>query len=294
MYLFKKPRRTTMRTQHDRKSSFIIITIIYLLAAIVGVVVYKLLPYDLWLNLLIADVSSTVLVFIFSLIYKNASVYDPYWSVAPIVILFALAFGQTMTLAKILLLIAVTFWGVRLTANWAYTFHGLEHQDWRYTMLRETTGIFYPIINFVGIHLVPTLVVYGCILPAAYVMQSDAKIMPMSFVYFFMSISAAILQGTADYQMHKFRKNRTSTFIRDGLWKYSRHPNYLGEIIMWWGVALFTCSILGNHWQFIAGAIANTLLFWFVSIPLADGRQSKKAGFDEYKKATRMLLPFKK
>lgn len=284
----------TMSKSPNRNRSFIIIGIIYLLASIVGIAVYRLMPFELWLNLLIADIAATVFVFIFSLIYSNASVYDPYWSVAPIVILYALFFGQSITLPKILLLIAVTFWGVRLTANWAYTFQGLEHQDWRYSMLHEQTGIFYPIINFIGIHLVPTLVVYGCVLPAAYVIRSDAGISPISFAYFFISIFAAVLQGTADIQMHKFRKRKTSTFIRDGLWKYSRHPNYLGEIMMWWGVSLFCCSVLGVHWQFVAGAIANTLLFLFVSIPLADGKQSKKEGFEEYKKQTRMLFPIRK
>ena len=106
-----------------------------------------------------------------------------------------------------------------------------------------------------------------------------------------LSVLAVILQGTSDIQMHKFRKNRTGTFIRSGLWKYSRHPNYLGEIVMWWGIALSSVAVLGFKWYYIAGAIANTLLFLCVSIPLADGRQSKKEGFAEYKKQTRALLP---
>ena len=63
---------------------------------------------------------------------------------------------------------------------------------------------------------------------------------------------------------------------------------------MWWGVALSAVSLLGSHWYLIAGATANTLLFLCVSIPLADGRQSKKEGFAEYKQQTRMLLPLRK
>ena len=94
--------------------------------------------------------------------------------------------------------------------------------------------------------------------------------------------------------MHKFRNRRTGSFIRVGLWKYSRHPNYLGEIIMWWGVALSVIFAATNAFYLAAGALANTLLFFTVSIPLADGRQSRKEGFDEYKKETRMLLPLKK
>ena len=93
--------------------------------------------------------------------------------------------------------------------------------------------------------------------------------------------------------MHKFRKNRTGNFIRTGLWKYSRHPNYLGEILMWWGIGL--CGfVLTANFKMLFGAIANTALFLFVSIPMADKRQSKKEGFKEYKSSTRMLLPIYK
>ena len=277
-----------------RTASFAILTLVYILAAVIGVVIYRVLRFDWWLNLLIADIAATVLTFVFSLIFHNASVYDPYWSVQPIVILIAFAIGKALTLERLLLLIAVCFWGVRLTANWAYTFHGLRHQDWRYTMLHEKTGIFYPIINFVGIHMVPTLVVYGCTLPAVYAFLHDGSWNVGIIVFFCVSVGAAVLQGTADVQMHRFRKHRTGTFIRTGLWKYARHPNYLGEILMWWGVALAVISVYPSAWYLCAGAVANTILFLVVSIPMADNRQSKKEGFAEYKAATRMLLPVKK
>ena len=278
----------------NRIASFIALTIIYIIAAIIGIIVYQALQLDWWLSLLIADLAATVITFIFSLIFKNASVYDPYWSVQPPVILITFAIVNKPTNLGILLLIAVVFWAVRLTANWAYTFANLNHQDWRYTMLGEKTGIFYPIINFIGIHMVPTLVVYGCILPAVYAIREGLNANFGSVIFISISISAAVMQGISDIQMHKFRKNKTSTFIRVGLWKYSRHPNYLGEILMWWGIGLAVICAAPSVWYLLAGAVANTALFLAVSIPLADGRQSQKEGFTEYKKQTRMLLPIKK
>ena len=110
-------------------------------------------------------------------------------------------------------------------------------------------------------------------------------------IFFTLSVAATVLQAIADIQMHRYRKNRTGPFIRNGLWKYSRHPNYLGEILMWWGIALSYVCIAPARWYLIAGAVANTLLFLCVSIPMADKRQARKEGFDEYKKQTRMLLP---
>lgn len=283
-----------MRQNINRTNSFIILALVYLLAAAAGIAVYRLLPLALWLRLLLADVAATALVFAFSLIFRNASVYDPYWSVQPIVILAAFALRAAMTPARLLLLIAVCLWGLRLTWNWAYGFYGLGYQDWRYTMLKEKTGALYPLVNLLGIHLVPTLVVYGCILPAVYAFSEDAVLNAGSVAGILLSVAAAVWQGAADYQMHAFRAAGQGGFIRTGLWRHSRHPNYLGEILMWWGVALFTVCSLRFQWYFIAGAAANTLLFLCVSIPLADGRQARKEGFDAYKRSTRMLLPLKK
>jgi steroid 5-alpha reductase family enzyme len=282
------------KLKKNRALSFLIVVAIYALATVVGVVTYNILTFDWWLSLLIADVVATVFTFIFSLIFKNASVYDPYWSVQPPVILVALAIGRELTALGVLLIVAVFFWAISLTANWAYTFYGLDHQDWRYTMLSEKTGKFYPLINFIGIHMVPTLVVYLCILPAAYAILNGTPLSPISVVFILVSIGAASLQGIADIEMHKYKKNRDTKFIRIGLWKYSRHPNYLGEILMWWGIGLAVVLSAPEAWYLLLGALANTALFFFVSIPMADGRQSKKDGFAEYKAETRMLLPIKK
>ncbi len=276
-----------------RSSSFIIVSVIYVFAAAVGIGVYFACPFHFAINLLFADVAATVFVFIFSLIFKNASVYDPYWSVQPPVIVTAFAIACGANGLGIMLLVAVWFWAIRLTANWAYTFHGLQYQDWRYTMLHEKTGVFYPIINFTGIHLVPTLVVYGCTLPVVYALVYGYEANTVSIMLCFLAIASASMQGTADIQMHSFRKKKEGGFIRSGLWKYSRHPNYLGEIMQWWCVAMAVVAASGM-WELIIGAFCNTLLFLFVSIPLADGRQSKKDGWALYKDQTHMLLPIYK
>ena len=278
----------------SRPLSFIAVGLVYVISALAGIFTYSALSFDFWLNLLIADVVATAVTFLFSLVFANASVYDPYWSVQPPVILLAFAIGRPLNMLGILLMIAVWLWGIRLTLNWAYTFGGLTHQDWRYTMLSEKTGVFYPLINFLGIHLVPTLVVYGCILPAVYALKFGAEINAFSVVFILLSILATVMQGTADCQMHSFRKSGKGGFIRVGLWKNSRHPNYLGEILMWWGIALACLFAMPDRWYLCAGAILNTILFTFVSIPMAEKRQSRKSGFAEYKSRTRVLLPIPK
>ncbi len=282
------------RMKKNRIASFFLVFIVYLIAGAVGVAVYLNLSFSWWLNLLIADIAATVITFIFSLIFNNASVYDPYWSVQPLVILIGFALTAQLNLVRLLLLVAVSLWGIRLTVNWGYNFYNFDYQDWRYTMLHEKTGALYPVVNFGGIHMVPTLIVYFCVLPAAFAFKNDAQWNLGTVLFFCLSVAATAMQGIADMQMHKFRKNRTGRFIRNGLWKYSRHPNYLGEILMWWGVALAVVCAFPDKWYLCTGAALNTVLFLCASIPMADKRQSAKPGFEIYKKETRMLLPIKK
>lgn len=281
--------------KENRAVSFIIILFVYIIASASGIISFLLLPFSLWLNLLISDVIATGVTFIFSVIFSNASVYDPYWSVQPFVILVSFAMFNKLNALKIVTIIVVGVWAIRLTANWAYTFKNLNNQDWRYTMLKEKTKKFYPIINFIGIHLVPTLVVYACTLPAVMVLTSSVSGNAFSYVFLTLSLFATLFQGVSDYQLHKFKKYRKDEkFIRVGLWKHSRHPNYLGEILMWWGIGLSAFFSLSYSPYLLIGAVLNTLLFFFVSIPMADGKQSKKEGFEEYKNQTRKLLPIKK
>ena len=280
--------------KESKTLSILLIASIYIMAAALGLGVYMLMPFPFWARLLIADIACTVFVFIFSMIFKNASVYDPYWSVQPIVIVVFFACGHMITLPSLLLLISIIYWGIRLTGNWAYTFGGLKHQDWRYTKFENESGKIYPLINLAGIHLMPTLIVYLCTLPAVFVIRNELSANAGSVIGMAVCIGAATLQLFSDVQMQKYRKSGENGLIRTGLWKYARHPNYLGEILMWWGVGIQAVSVMPDHWYLLAGALANTIMFFAVSIPLADKRQSQKPGYAEYKAATRSLLPIPK
>lgn len=270
--------------------SFVILLVVYLLTACIGIELFICLSFDYRISLFLADVFATVIVFIFSMIFRNASVYDPYWSVQPMVILGGFALTKGLNLLGMIVVCVVFFWGLRLTANWAYTFKNLDSQDWRYTLLQNECGIFFPFINFVGIHLVPTIIVFFCVLPGVVVINEGVEFNLFSLPFFGLSICAVIIQGIADYQMQKFRNSGTGGFIRTGLWKHGRHPNYMGEILMWWGFGFGCVVCMPNRLFLLLGALINTVLFFTVSIPMAEKRQAKKPGFEEYKQQTRLFI----
>lgn len=284
--------------KHNRTAGFIVIGVIYILAVAVAAAVYLALPdMNLLMRILIADAAATVFVYLTGVALKNTSVYDPFWSVIPVVVLtlVAMDFGAREP-GVVLLLAAVWYWGVRLTCNWAYTFKNLATQDWRYNMYQERFPRIYQLVSFAGINMVPTLVVYVCMLPGIVYIQEGAFTWLM-LLGFIMCIAAATLQLVADIQMHRFRRQNTDgrRIIREGLWKHSRHPNYLGEICMWWGVYFMMLPAVPGMWWVIFGPVTNTALFLFVSIPLADKRNRRiREGFDEYVKQTNSLWLFKK
>ncbi|MBN2876923.1 MAG: DUF1295 domain-containing protein, partial [Bacilli bacterium] len=150
----------------NKRQSGLVFLFIYLFTMFVGLMVYFLgifLWIPPWFLFLVIDIVMTVIIFLIGNLINNASLYDPYWSVIPLffLLLFIPVYGGLIGhWHLLLLLIAVAVWSVRLTYNWWKNWEGFQKQDWRYDSLKEKSQKWYPIINLVGIHLVPTIVVY--------------------------------------------------------------------------------------------------------------------------------------
>ena len=278
----------------NKTVSIVIIGIIYLIATLLGYFVFRGLNKGVHelVALFVADVVATVVVWGFGLYYRNVSVYDPYWSVAPPVMFTLWAYYKSaFSLPVVLLLIAIWYWGIRLTGNWAYTFKGLAHEDWRYTRYRETQSPFiFQVINFFGLNMMPTVLVFATMLLGFGLFESTEAANMLTWIGFAICISAATLQLVADTQIHRFREEHPGQYCNVGFWEHGRHPNYLGEISMWWGVWTMYASVYGLDWLILA-PMTMTALFLFISIPMMERRQlQNKPGYAEYRKKTRMLI----
>lgn len=275
-----------------RSHSFITIILIYLFALTASMILYRQLTIpNIIYKYLICDVFATVIVWLFSLIFKNSSVYDPYWSVAPLVILWL--FPKTYSLQNIALISIITLWGIRLTFNWATTFKGLAYEDWRYQYYHDRFPKMWPLTNFFGIHLMPTIVVMLVLVPALNYLSAYEPANVFTSLAGILSLIGIGLELFADIQNHNFKAKNPHGVINVGLWKYTRHPNYLGEITMWWGIYFMLLSLsLQNYWYFV-GALVNTLMFVFISIPLMERRQiQNKPDYINYKQLTNKLIPW--
>jgi len=279
--------------------SLLIVLAAYTAAFFVGLAVYALMPgLPIW-RFLGADAAATVVIYVLSLIFKNSSLYDPYWSIAPSVLFICFVWDKGYANTSDMLLLAVLlFWGLRLTINWIIGWRGMAHQDWRYTMLRQKNPKIWQLVNFFGIMLMPTLIVFANMVPAYYSALSHGHLNLLSVLGAAVCAAAVLLQIFSDAQMRRFRlSNDSGRHIETGLWKYSRHPNYLGEVSFWWGIYIIQLGAATDRWWTLFAPVLMTLLFLFISIPMMEERlMATKQGYADYKKRTSMmlLLPRKK
>jgi steroid 5-alpha reductase family enzyme len=280
IYLRNEKNRFMMK-KRNKPASLLVITIVYVFAL---AVVYYLFPYlpseNSFLQVLYADIIATLVIFSFSVLLKNSSTYDAYWSVAPPIIAIHLYLSNPagLHLRQLIVIALVLFWAVRLTANWARGWQGLHHQDWRYTNIANKTGAFYWPVSFLGIHLMPTIMVFlGC-LPLWYSLTSPHELNIMDLVAILVTFVAVVVEWVSDEQLRNFaKKAEAGQHMEKGLWAWCRHPNYFGEISFWVGMYLFGLAASGKEaaWTGV-GAVMMIMLFAFISIPMMDKRSLER------------------
>jgi steroid 5-alpha reductase family enzyme len=286
----------------DRTRAFLWVGIAYLSALLVALLVGIALagrqhPIAVALA---ADVAATAVVFGFSLGFRNSSFYDPYWSVAPLPIglYFALvpAPGGALPARQALVLAVLALWGARLTWNWARGWSGLAHEDWRYVDMRQSSGALYWVVSWFGIHLFPTLIVFlGCLPLWPALADGGRPLGALDALALALGLGGTALELFADNQLRRFRRSSPApdAILESGLWAWSRHPNYLGEILFWIGLAFFGLAAAGLvPWTWL-GVAAIVAMFRFASLPMIEKRMlARRSGYAERQRRVSLLFPW--
>ena len=273
--------------------SYTVTCITYLAAFVAAIVACNLLTNsNQWIMLLFGHLTATLVVFISSQIFRNSSLYDPFWSVAPIPIVVYLAIypeSEQINLEKtFLIVLPVIFWAFRLTLNWSRDWKGLGDEDFRYINLKQKP--FAIMIDLFGIHIYPTLQVNLSLLPIYYGLSISTN--SANFYLYLASIftiSAVIFETVADEQMRTFRNSdiNMGKTMKEGLWARSRHPNYFGEILFWFSLFVFAIAAdIGFAWLLI-GCVIMYALIAIASVAMMDKRSLlRRPDFKEYMDST--------
>ena len=245
------------------------------------ITVRDLIDDPFWIGFAVTCVSTTV-VWVFSIANDNSSIYDPYWVIAPPILALALkgtAGGGLLgdwSARQICIVACLWIWGIRYHTmySWAGWRTGLVHEDWRYEAMRDAP-VPYWLNSLVGMHLFPTVLVYFAFAPAALALIGDPATQPPLGVWDALAVLGALtavaIELFSDEQLRKFRETREYAqggTMRSGLWKYSRHPNYFGEVLFW--LSMIPFAIPGGFLSrqpalVLAGPVAMALFFRFCS-----------------------------
>ena len=246
-----------------------------------------------------ADLAATLAIFAFSFAFGNSSFYDAYWSVAPplVALWFIVAPGSEGIAARQVLVIAlIGLWAVRLTYNWARGWSGLDHEDWRYVDLRGKAGrVGYWFVSFFGLHGMPTAIVFLGLLPLWPALASGTR--PLGWldgVAAAVTLAGVALEFFADNTLRRFRLSKPppEAILESGLWAWSRNPNYLGEMLFWFGLALFSLAAAGFVWWAWLGAPAMVAMFLGTSIPMKETRMlARRPAYAERQRRVSLLIP---
>ncbi|MEX0956794.1 MAG: DUF1295 domain-containing protein [Rhizobiaceae bacterium] len=288
---FRKTLRDLFDARLGAASTTVVCTAVYALALAAAAGATSLAGHPM-LAVLAGMVAATLVVFAFATLLGNASLYDPFWSVAPpFVLLWLLAAEGAAGWRDWIVFASILFWAVRLTTNCLVRWPRLSDEDFRYRDLRGKTGRWFPLVNLTGIELFPTLLVFlGCL--PLFAAASSARPMGLLDLIATILIAAAIaIETVADRQLRAHRLAGSREILTSGVWGWSQHPNYLGEITFWWALFLFGLAAGAPVWTGI-GALAMTALFWFVSIPMMLARKrARHPGYDEAVKGIAVLVP---
>jgi steroid 5-alpha reductase family enzyme len=232
--------------------------------------------------------------FLVSLIKKRNDVADIAWGLGFVTLAWvSLFFSGEPTMRGFLVNILVTIWGIRLAAH-IYRRNRGKPEDSRYAAWRKEWGSLFYIRSYLQVYLLQGLLLFLIVLPVLFINRGIGETFGLfDLVGVVVWITGFYFESIGDAQLARFIRDPSnkSKIMQSGLWKYTRHPNYFGEVTQWWGIFLIALSIPGALFT-IVGPLTITFLILFVSgIPLLEKKYMRRPDFEEYKKRTSVFFP---
>ncbi len=237
-----------------------------------------------------------VVFFIISIIKKNNAVVDIGWGLGFVLTsYFVLLNTGNFNFRSIIVTILVSIWGLRLASH-IYKRNKGKPEDYRYAKWRENWDYFY-LRSFFQIYVLQGILLFLIVSSIININSNPATAFKVfDFIGIAIWIIGFIFESLGDKQLKDYiakpDSEKDGHIMKEGLWKYTRHPNYFGEATMWWGIFIIGLSIPGS-WIFIISPITITYLLLFVSgVPLLEERYADDKEFQEYAKKTNKFFPW--
>ena len=232
-----------------------------------------------------------------SLVYRNVTIVDSLWGIGFILIAW-LTFSMSDGFwgRKMLLAILVTLWGVRLSAYLSWRNWG-KGEDPRYGGWRENSGDRFWFVSLFKIFILQALFLWviALALQIGQLASGPAALTWLDGLGMVVWATGFIFESLGDWQLAQFKSDPANKgrVMDRGLWAYTRHPNYFGEFLVWWGIFFITLSTPNGWWTFLSPLIMTTVLLKMTGIPLTEkGLLERRPGYSDYIKRTSAFVPW--
>ena len=250
----------------------------------------------LYLQGLFLILSLMTSLWIVSILLKNVSIVDMFWGMGFVMVNTFYFINTEATPSKIILLLLVAIWGLRLSFYLAWRNIG-KPEDFRYQEFRKKYGESnYWWISFFQTFLLQGLLMWIISMPllGVNIYSTTLSLNYLDYSGILVWIIGFVFETGGDMQLARFKKNKANTgkVLDTGLWHYTRHPNYFGDSAVWWGFGLF-CLSTGSYWL-ISGSVIMTLLILKVSgvVLLEKSLKDKKPEYVDYINNTSSFIPW--
>jgi steroid 5-alpha reductase family enzyme len=238
--------------------------------------------------------------FLITQIKKDTSIGNFTWG-GGVLLLTLYSFFQSIPQAmpwgvtprKILITSLISLWAIRLIVYLYLRYK--KGADPRFVQWEASWGKFNFLASFVWVVILQGILMLIMSFPSVLINSTDMgrNLNQSDFIGLLVWIIGFFFESVGDYQLYTFLKNPNNSgkIMDQGLWKYTRHPNYFGEIAMWWGIYLITLSTYDGFYTIIAPVTITILLVFITGVPLTESVFKNNPAYAAYKKRTNKLIP---
>ncbi len=234
-------------------------------------------------------------VFALSLILKKNDIADVTWGIGFIVVCVVSFFFTSYPSARsYLLFLIVGIWGVRL-AGYIWMRNAGRSEDFRYAAWRAAWGKWFLLRSYLQVFILQGALLFVISLPVIVGITSQTRVFTwIHWLGLLIWIKGLVCESIADMQKYQFKQNpkNAGKIMTTGIWAWSRHPNYFGEVLCWWGVWMVACFDLSVLWTIISPLTITVLILFVSGVPMLEKKHAKNKAYQSYASKTSIFIPW--
>jgi steroid 5-alpha reductase family enzyme len=232
-----------------------------------------------------------------SIAHRNVTIVDSLWGLGFVLIAWLTFFlSDGFWTRKMLIAVLVTLWGLRLSAYLSWRNWG-KGEDPRYGLWREKSGQRFWLVSLFKVFILQALFLWviSLVLQVGQMAAEPSSLTWLDIAGIMVWLIGFVFESLGDWQLARFKSNPANKgrVMDRGLWAYTRHPNYFGESLVWWGICLVTLATPGSWWTILSPIVITAVLLKMTGIPLTEQELIKnRPGYSDYIKHTSAFVPW--